>query len=106
MRTALAAAVALLALLAPVAPGAAATKLPPIHHVWVIMLENHSFAENFGAPAKGFKAKPGSPASMRYLARTLPAQGALLTRYFGVAHPSNANYTALLSGQPPSLGYF
>lgn len=79
---------------------------PPVRHVWLIMLENHSFPENFGAPATQFKPKAGSPASMSYMASTLPSQGALLTRYFGVAHPSNANYTALLSGQPPSFGFF
>ena len=70
------------------------------------MLENHSFAENFGKPALTFRAQQGSPASMQYLARTLRSQGALLTHYFGVAHPSNANYTALVSGQPPNFGYF
>jgi phosphatidylinositol-3-phosphatase len=78
----------------------------PVKHVWLIMLENHSFAENFGRPALKFHARAGSPASMTYLARTLPAQGALLDNYYGIAHPSNANYTALLSGQPPSFGYF
>jgi hypothetical protein len=43
---------------------------------------------------------------MDYLAKTLPSQGALLQNYYGVAHPSNSNYTALLSGQPPSFGFF
>ncbi len=86
--------------------GAPVNGAPPIGHVWLIMLENHSFPENFGKPAKTFKAKAGSAASMRYMATTLPSQGALLTNYFGVAHPSNANYTALLSGQPPSFGFF
>jgi phospholipase C len=85
-------------LAAPAGASTPTSTLPPIHHVWLIMLENHSFAENFGAPAKQFKATPGSPASMSYMASTLPSQGALLTNYFGVAHPSNANYTALLSG--------
>jgi hypothetical protein len=102
-------AIALTLVLTAVAPSAHAStsaQLPPVRHVWLIMLENHSFAENFGAPATQFTPKPGSPASMQYLAQTLPAQGALLTNYFGVAHPSNANYTALLSGQPPSLGFF
>jgi hypothetical protein len=92
-------------LAAPAGASTPMSTLPPIHHVWLIMLENHSFAENFGAPAKQFKATPGSPASMSYMASTLPSQGALLTNYFGVAHPSNANYTALLSGQPPSFGF-
>ena len=78
---------------------------PPIRHVWLIMLENHSLPEDFGKPAKNFKPRHGVPESMTYLARTLPSQGALLDNYFGVAHPSNANYTALLSGQSPSFGY-
>jgi hypothetical protein len=86
--------------------GAPANGAPPVGHVWVIMLENHSFAENFGAPAKAFHPTQGSPASMTYLSSTLPSQGALLESYYGVAHPSNANYTALLSGQPPSFGFF
>ncbi len=85
---------------------APANGAPPVRHVRLIMFENHSFAENFGAAAKSFKPKRGSRASMTYLARTLPSEGALLTNYFGVAHPSNANYTALLSGQPPSFGFF
>jgi hypothetical protein len=74
--------------------------------VWLIMLENHSFAENFGTAAKTFRPKAGSPASMTYMLKTLPSEGALLTNYFGVAHPSNSNYTALLSGQPPNFGFF
>ena len=86
--------------------GDPANGAPPVGHVWLIMLENHSFAENFGAPAKTFKPRAGSPASMGYLAETLPSEGALLKNYYGVAHPSNANYTALLSGQPPSFGFF
>jgi hypothetical protein len=86
--------------------GAPANGAPPLGHVWVIMLENHSFPENFGAPAKAFSPQPGSPASMTYLSSTLPSQGALLEDYYGVAHPSNSNYTALLSGQPPSFGFF
>ena len=86
--------------------GAPANGAPPVGHVWVIMLENHSFAENFGAPAKTFQPTPGSPASMTYMSSTLPSQGALLEDYYGVAHPSNSNYTALLSGQPPSFGFF
>jgi hypothetical protein len=104
--------IALVASLAATAPANAsspstpANGAPPVGHVWLIMLENHSFPENFGKPAQTFELGGGSPASMQYLAKTLPSQGALLTNYFGVAHPSNANYTALLSGQPPSFGFF
>jgi len=77
---------------------AAGSASPRIKHVWLIMLENHSFAENFGVPAQAFKP-------MQYIAKTLPSEGALLKHYFGVAHPSNSNYTALMSGQPPGLGF-
>ena len=44
--------------------------LPPIRHVFVLLLENQSYHATFGS---------GSPAP--YLARTLPARGALLTHY-------------------------
>lgn len=87
---------ALLALAIPVASaaaaggasvGAPANGAPPVGHVWLIMLENHSFAENFGAPAKSFNPMPGSPASMAYMSSALPSQGALLENYYGVAPP-------------------
>src|ERR1022692_284877 len=56
----------------------AANGAPPVGHVWLIMLENHSWAENFGSPAQNFRAPAGSPASMTYLAKTLPSLGARL----------------------------
>ncbi|MFN8036872.1 MAG: alkaline phosphatase family protein [Acidimicrobiia bacterium] len=62
-----------------------------ITHVAVINLENKSYANTFG---------PSSPAP--YLSKTLPAQGQLLTQYFGVAHVSLPNYLAEISGQGPS----
>jgi hypothetical protein len=65
--------------------------LPPIRHVFVIVLENEGYAETFGSPA----ADP-------YLATTLPAQGAKLTNYYGIGHFSNDNYVALVSGQAPN----
>jgi hypothetical protein len=90
---ALALAVALLACaLGVLAPSArAATRLPKVKHVWVIMLENEGYASTFGNPA----ADP-------YLAATLPSQGALLENYYGTAHVSAPNYIALVSGQPPN----
>jgi hypothetical protein len=72
-------------------PPAAATGLPPIRHVFVIVLENEGYADTFGTPA----ADP-------YLATTLPASGATLTRYYGIGHFSNDNYIALISGQAPN----
>lgn len=62
-----------------------------IGHVFVIMLENQSYAGTFGDPA----ADP-------YLARTLPAKGALLTNYYGTGHESNDNYVSMISGQGPN----
>ncbi len=69
----------------------ATTGLPPIRHVFVIMLENQGYAATFGDPA----ADP-------YLATALPAQGALLTQYYGTGHFSNDNYVSFVSGQPPN----
>jgi phosphatidylinositol-3-phosphatase len=62
--------------------------LPPIHHVFVITLENKNFSDTFG---------PFSPAP--YLAETLRSQGALLTQYYGTGHNSLDNYIAMISGQ-------
>lgn len=65
--------------------------LPPIRHVFLIVLENKSFEAAFG---------PGSAAP--YLAKTLPARGALLTQYYSTGHWSLDNYIALVSGQAPN----
>lgn len=78
---------ALLALLAP-APAAAASRLPPIKHVFVIMLENKSYDETFGFGS-------ASP----YLSITLPGQGALVPYYYGISHASLTDYIGLVSGQ-------
>lgn len=79
----------------PAAPTAAATPperpLPPIRHVFVLLLENQAYEKTFG---------PRSAAP--YLARTLPAEGALLTRYYAIGHASLDNYIALISGQAPN----
>ena len=81
--------------LAPVAlwttGSAQAAGLPPIRHVFVIVLENESAATTFGA---------GSPAP--YLSGTLRAEGAYLPHYYGIGHQSNDNYVAMISGQAPN----
>lgn len=59
--------------------------------MFVINLENTSFAEAFG---------PSSPAV--YLNGTLRARAQLLTRYYAVAHNSLPNYIAQISGQGPN----
>jgi phosphatidylinositol-3-phosphatase len=57
-----------LAMSAPAAAQATGTfKLPPVRHVFVITLENQSYASTFGNPS----ADP-------YLAQVLPGAGALL----------------------------
>src|SRR5437868_4040002 len=70
---------------------AAAHTLPPIRHVFILVLENQSFATTFGRPA---------PAP--YLADTLTSKGALLSQYYGIGHWSLDNYLALISGQAPN----
>jgi hypothetical protein len=52
-------------------PAARHEAMPPIRHVFVLLLENQSYGVTFGSHA---------PAS--YLARTLPARGALLSQYY------------------------
>ncbi|HEY0386801.1 MAG TPA: alkaline phosphatase family protein [Gaiellales bacterium] len=71
--------------------GAAAAPLPPIKHVWIVVLENKSYATTFGENS----AAP-------FLAKTLPAYGELLTQYYGIGHSSLDNYIAMVSGQPPN----
>jgi hypothetical protein len=70
---------------------AAASGLPPIRHVFVIVLENESASTTFG---------PNSPAP--YLAKTVTAQGAYVPNYYGIGHESNDNYIAMISGQAPN----
>lgn len=67
------------------------TGLPEVKHVFVIMLRDGGYEENFG------KA-PRSP----YLGRELPKQGELLSNYFAVTKGALANQIALLSGQGPT----
>jgi hypothetical protein len=87
---ALAIALTALAPLVASAPAHAAG-LPPIRHVFVIVLENESASTTFG---------PNSPAP--YLAKTLTGEGAYLPNYYGIGHQSNDNYIALISGQAPN----
>jgi hypothetical protein len=72
--------------------GAPATKLPPVKHVFVIMLSDEPYASVFG---------PSSAAP--YLSGTLEHKGELLVRYDAVAHEELADELALLSGQGPTM---
>jgi phospholipase C len=59
--------------------------IPRYQHVFVIMLENHSFDETFNNPAT-----PNINA--------LANKYGLATNYFGVTHPSEPNYVASIGG--------
>jgi hypothetical protein len=65
-------------------------KLPPVKHVFVIMLADQPYAAVFG------------PSGAPYLAKTLERHGELLVRYYAVAHDELANAVALISGQGPT----
>jgi phosphatidylinositol-3-phosphatase len=76
---------------AAVACAAPAPGLPPIRHVFLLVLENMTYSHTFA---------PHSDAP--YLARTLAARGAMLTQYYAVGHASLDNYIAMVSGQAPN----
>ncbi len=74
---------------APAAPTGPA--LPPVKHVFVVMLSSQGFKQLY-RPASAFP----------YLAHTLRKQGELLTNYYGVAGSPLANSVAMISGQGPT----
>lgn len=74
---------------APPAPRTLQTS--PIHHVFIIVLENESYEVTFGRHSRA-----------PYLSRTLVARGALLRQYYGIGHASLDNYIAMISGQAPN----
>jgi phosphatidylinositol-3-phosphatase len=65
--------------------------LPPVKHVFLIVLGENSFEEAFGATA-----------TAPYLAQTLAGKGELLSNYYAVTKGELANQIALLSGQGPT----
>jgi len=75
----------------PSATGPAAGRLPPIKHVFLIVLDDQGEGAAFGASAPD-----------TYLARTLHGQGELLRDYYAVAGSALANEIALVSGQGAS----
>ena len=80
---------------APTKQGSPATgtsaELPPIKHVFLIVLSDQGAEAAFGA---------GSAAP--YLARTLTGEGELLENYYAVSLGELANAIALISGQGPT----
>lgn len=65
--------------------------LPPVSHVFLIVLEGHGYEEAFGETS-----------TTPYLAQALAAEGELLPNYYAVTQGSLANRIALLSGQGPT----
>lgn len=63
----------------------AQTTIPSPSHVVVVMEENHSYSEIMGS-------------SQAPYINTLASVGAVFTHSYGVSHPSEPNYLALLSG--------
>jgi hypothetical protein len=71
--------------------GGKSSTLPPVKHVFLIVLADQPYAQTFG---------PESPAP--YLAQTLERRGELLVRVYGVAREELANEVALISGLGPT----
>ncbi len=65
--------------------------LPPVRHVFLIVLDDKSFTAAFGRDSPSV-----------YLAKALPAKGALLEDYYSIGHWSLVNYIAMVSGQAPN----
>ena len=70
---------------------AAMRALPPIQHVFVLVLENQGYDTTFGKASRA-----------PYLADTLRKRGALLRQYHGIGHFSLDNYVAMISGIAPN----
>jgi phosphatidylinositol-3-phosphatase len=91
LRTAMVAVAAAASVVGVSTVATSSSTLPPIHHVFVIVLENETSTSTFGDPS----ADP-------YLATTLPSEGAYLPNYYAIGHESNDNYVAMVSGQAPN----
>src|SRR5262252_6813993 len=76
--------------LAPASASAQTASASHYDHIFVIVEENHSFTDVIGNPAA-----PNLNA--------LASIYGVATNYFGVTHPSEPNYVALLGGSPFSV---
>ena len=70
----------------------AAARVPRVRHVFIVVLENENASSTFG---------PHTEAP--YLAKTLKRKGAFVPNYYGIAHNSEPNYIAMISGQSPNI---
>jgi len=65
--------------------------MPPIKHVWLIILENKSYQASFTGLNQN-----------SYLWKTLPTYGEVLRQYYGTGHFSLDNYISMVGGQAPA----
>src|SRR4051794_33909951 len=61
-----------------------------VRHIFVIVLENEDYSASY--------VNNKNP----WLGHKLPAQGTLLTQYYGTGHNSLDNYVSMISGQAPN----
>ncbi len=66
------------------------SSIPTVDHVFLVVLENHSFSSVIGNPAMAFF-------------NSLATQNSLATNYFANAHPSLPDYFMLSAGLPETL---
>lgn len=66
-------------------PTAAGARVHRLHHVWVFVMENHSFGQILGNPQAPF---------LNRMAR----RHQVATRFYAPSHPSLPNYLAMISG--------
>src|SRR5580698_6796457 len=69
------------------AEGPVPTGIPHLDHVFVIMMENHSYGQVIGNPAMPFIS-----------AQIKSGEVNLATNYFAVGHPSLTNYLEIVGG--------
>src|SRR5579862_2846626 len=67
------------------AEGSAAPALPRYTHIFVIIEENHTTNEIIGSPAAPFLTR-------------LSKEYGFASNYYGIRHPSEPNYVALVGG--------
>ena len=84
-KTLLAATIAASCTTAAFAEGEVPKGVRHLDHVFLIMMENHGYAEIVGNPQMPF-------------VNSLARKGALAANYFGVAHPSLTNYLEIVGG--------
>jgi hypothetical protein len=85
-----------------VAPAVAeppAAKIPKLDHAFVLMMENMNYADVVHTDGREASITAGMP----YLS-SLAAKGVILTGMWGIYHPSDQNYVAMIAGDTYRYG--